>query len=404
MRRSSGRRGGTARVVGAIVRANLRRLSRDRTGLLFIVVAPLLLILLIGVASPGGEGSPGTPIGLVAPSDGEGPASRIVERLESDATLDVTRFDDVDAMAAAVRRRVQAAGVEIPSDLDERLRHGRDVEVRFHTDPSGLPPMRVRTAVTQAVVQVGATLRGARVVAERSGISTQAALRASDTLPIFGSVEVASQTVGAPRQAFPSGFAYAAPAYLVLFVFINTVVAAWGLPADRRRGLVRRAFAAPTRASSVLLGEGLYRLLVALLQAGLILGVGALLFGVTWGDPWAVTAIVSLFCLVSTGASLLVGSIASSEQQVTGIGPPLGIGLGMLGGCMWPLEIVGSTMQTIGHATPHAWAVDAFVRVVGAGAGVRDIATELGVLAAFAGGLIGVALVVFGRTLRSARG
>jgi ABC-2 type transport system permease protein len=241
-------------------------------------------------------------------------------------------------------------------------------------------------------------------VAERTGISIEAALAASESMPTFGSAEVTSETVGAAGRSLPSGFAYSAPAYLVLFVFINTLVAAWGLPADRARGLTRRAFAAPTFAAAVLLGEWLYRLMVALLQAGLIVVVGALLFGVDWGDPAAITAIVLLFALASTGASILLGSLARTPEQVTGIAPPLGIGLGMLGGCMWPLEIVGPTMRAIGHATPHAWAVGAFTEVVGAGAGLSDIATELGALAAFAAGFLAIALVVFARTLRSARG
>jgi ABC-2 type transport system permease protein len=383
--------------------ANLRRLSRDRTGLAFILVAPFLLILLIGVSLPA-SGPTGRPVGLVAPADPSGPAARLIERLEDAATLRITRFDDVDAMTGEVRRRVQAAGIEIPPDLSERLQAGKDAEIRFHTDPSGLPPLEVRTAVAQAVAQVGATLRSARVVAGRTGIPPAAALDASDAMPTFGATDVVSETVGTAGQNLPSGFAYSAPAYLVLFVFINTLVAAWGLPADRARGLTRRAFAAPTSAAAVLLGEELYRLVVALVQAGLIVVLGALLFGVDWGDPLAVAAIVLLFSLASTGAAILLGSLARTPEQVTGLAPPLGIGLGMLGGCMWPLEIVGPTMRAIGHATPHAWAVGAFMEVVGAGAGLADVAADLGVLAAFAAGFLAVALVAFGRTLRSARG
>ncbi len=391
-------------VIGALLVANLRRLARDRTGLIFILAVPFLLILLIGISTADGDGSAGRPVALVAPADPSGPAARLVALLEADPALRLTRFDDVEAMTAAVRRRVQAAGIEVPPELTTGSSDGADAEVRFHTDPSGMPPLEVRTAVAQAVAQVGASLRSARVVAQRTGISTAAALQAAESMPTFGATEVVSETVGAAGRTLPSGFAYSAPAYLVLFVFINTLVAAWGLPADRGRGLTRRAFAAPTSAAAVLLGEWLYRLVVALLQAGLIVVVGALLFGVDWGDPAAITAIVALFSLASTGAAILLGSLARTPEQVTAIAPPLGIGLGMLGGCMWPLEIVGPTMEAIGHATPHAWAVGAFSEVVGAGAGLADVATELGVLAAFAAGFLLLALAVFARTLRSARG
>ena len=44
-------------VIGALLVANLRRLARDRTGLIFILAVPFLLILLIGIATAGGVGS-----------------------------------------------------------------------------------------------------------------------------------------------------------------------------------------------------------------------------------------------------------------------------------------------------------------------------------------------------------
>lgn len=223
-------------------------------------------------------------------------------------------------------------------------------------------------------------------------------------MPNFAGSEVLSEVVGTAGQALPGGFDYTAPAYLVLFVFINTLVAGWGLPVNRALGLTRRAFVAPTRASAVLLGEWLYRLVVALLQAALIVLVGGVLFGVNWGDPWASAAIVTLFSLVSTGAAILLGSLCRSAEQVTALAPPIGIALGMLGGCMWPLEVVGPTMQAVGRATPHAWAVSAFTEVVGRGAGLADIVSELAVLAGFALVFLLVALWRFGRAVQRAGG
>lgn len=404
MTRHTPRRTAAPTVVGAVLAANLRRLARDRIGLAFIIAVPFLLILLIGLANPGGDGSVARPVGLVAPADASGPTARLVAALEADPTLRLTRFGDVDAMTAAVRRRVQAAGIEIPSDLASTLASGGRADVRFYVDPSGVPPLAIRTAVAQAVDEVGAGLRGARVVAERTGISVAAALDALDAVPTFGAPEVERETLGAAGRTLPGGFAYAAPAYLVLFMFINTLVAAWGLPADRASGLTRRTLAAPTTAAAVLVGEWLYRLVVALVQAALIVVVGAMAFGVAWGDPLAVAAIVLAFALASTGASILLGSLARTPEQVTAIAPPLGIALGMLGGCMWPLEIVGPTLRAIGHATPHAWAVGAFTDVVGAGAGLADIAPDLAAIMAFAVVLLGVALAVFARSVKSATG
>jgi ABC-2 type transport system permease protein len=56
----------------------------------------------------------------------------------------------------------------------------------------------------------------------------------------------------------------------------------------------------------------------------------------------------------------------------------------MLGGTMWPLEVVGDTMRTIGHLVPQAWIMDGFVTLIFDGGGVTDLGRELAVLASFA--------------------
>ena len=73
------------------------------------------------------------------------------------------------------------------------------------------------------------------------------------------------------------------------------------------------------------------------------------------------------------------------------IGPTAGIALAMLGGCMWPLSIVSSSMRAIGHITPQSWAVDAWTSLLSRHGSVVTILPDLGVLAAFAAVLLSFA-------------
>jgi ABC-2 type transport system permease protein len=138
---------------------------------------------------------------------------------------------------------------------------------------------------------------------------------------------------------------------------------------------------------------------VALLQSALILLVGALVFGVAWGNPFGVAALVLVFSLLATGAGLLIGSLASRPEQVPAIGIPVSMGLAMLGGCMWPLEVVPPALQTVGHLTPHAWAMDAWIALSFEGGGPSAIASDLLVLGATAAVLLALAAWRLRRTL-----
>jgi ABC-2 type transport system permease protein len=97
--------------------------------------------------------------------------------------------------------------------------------------------------------------------------------------------------------------------------------------------------------------------------------------------------LVVLFAMVATAVGLLVGAVSSGPDQASAIGVPVGIALAMLGGCMWPLEVVPPVMRTIGHLAPHAWAMDAWLTLIYDGGGLADVAVDLGVLALFAVGL-----------------
>jgi len=96
---------------------------------------------------------------------------------------------------------------------------------------------------------------------------------------------------------------------------------------------------------------------------------------------------------------VLVGSLLRTADQATSIGPPVGIALGMLGGCMWPLAIVPEPMRVVGHLFPHAWAMDAFIDLISRGAGLAGIVRQLAVLAAFAAALLALATWRLRRTL-----
>jgi ABC-2 type transport system permease protein len=152
----------------------------------------------------------------------------------------------------------------------------------------------------------------------------------------------------------------------------------------RRMGVLRRVVAGPIGARDVVIGVAAAWFLVSLIQSLLIVAVGALVFGVSWGDPLAAGVLVIVFSAVGAGAGLLVGSLGGNEDRVSAISPPAGIVLGALGGCMVPLEVFPESMLTVAKAVPHYWAMTAWQRLVFDGDGVGAIVTPLLVLLGFA--------------------
>jgi ABC-2 type transport system permease protein len=108
---------------------------------------------------------------------------------------------------------------------------------------------------------------------------------------------------------------------------------------------------------------------------------------------------VLTFCAVATGAAVLVGVALRTAGQAAAVGPPVGIVLGMLGGCMWPLEAVGDGLRTVGRLTPHAWAMDALLTLQTPDGGLDRVGTELAVLTAMAAALLALAIARYRRSI-----
>jgi ABC-2 type transport system permease protein len=372
--------------IWAIAAVTMRRFMRDRMTLFFTAALPLVLIFLIGTATSGFD-TDAFPVGIVSQGTG-GLTKDLRQALDKSRLVELKEYDDAESLAKDVRRGVVPAGVVIPLDYDNKLLAGRPVDVELLIDQTRAVPVSVRSAISQAVADQGAALQAAIFTSERTAKPVAATLpQARRTAELFRNTEigVTAKTVGSgdQEQDLAPGIGYQVPSNLVLFVFITSVAYSAILIQSRQLRVTQRMYATPTTARTIIAGEALARFGIAGYQALLIVIAGTLFFGIDFGDPLAATVLVVVFVGVGTSVSMLMGTIFSTPEQAGSIGPMLGIALGMLGGCMWPLEIVPEPMRQFGHLFPHAWAMDAWIELIGRGGGLSSIATNLAVLGGF---------------------
>jgi ABC-2 type transport system permease protein len=371
--------------VAAIWRLNLRRAVGDRRVLFVAAALPIMLILVIGFVS-GRDAR--APIGVVV-SDPGPIASRFLALLQESKSLQVHLESSVAAERDGVLRGTILSALVVPRGFDAAVRAGRPADLQVMARAGNTGAYVAQTAITGAFGVVSAEWSAARHLAVTEG-----------TTPTVEFSKVASTTDAAYRAAVarfdsdqPGPYSYTTPANLVLFVFLTLLVMSSGMVESRRMGLLRRMLASPTRTSVVVLGELLSTAVLGVMQGLGLLVVGRLLFGVRWGDPVGVLLVVVVVSAAAAGASVLLGTVARSQEQAVALGIVVAVALGMLGGCTWPLSGVGPLMRAVGHVAPQAWAMDAFVRLVFGHSGIAGILPDVGVLAAFAVVLLTVATV-----------
>ncbi|MXM64702.1 ABC transporter permease [Streptomyces sp. HUCO-GS316] len=386
----------------AVARATLLRVLRDRTALFFMVLLPVAIIVVIGVTVSGFDQFR---IGLVPPPRPGPVAGELTADLQDSPGLRTRTYDTAADATTALRRAELDAVVLVPSGLDADVRAGRSVTVRVLVEPSGSAGHGAVSSVSAVVAEHAARLQAARFAGDVTGGAFDDNLTlARGAEQAAAPIAVRSQTVNGQSDFLPLGYSYSTPTMLVLFVFINALAGGATIVQTRRTGVYARALAAPVSARTLVFGETVAYLLLALLQSVLIIGIGALAFDVAWGDPLAAGALVAVWALVGTGAGVLAGALFRTPEQVHAIGPAVGIGLGMLGGCMWPLALVPDWLRSAGHAVPHAWAVDAWTTLLSRGGDLPAILPDLAVLTAFAAGLVTLASLALRHRLTTSTG
>ena len=370
------------RAVRAIAGVELRRFLRDRSNIFFVFIFPLLLVLVIGVQF-GGEDD-----GRVSVAGGRSTLrTALVEALEADGVA-VT-----SAGAGTVREQVARGRTDVGVFLTDAATAaydagaGLEIEVLTGSQQGAQATTeRVRTAAARVVGE-----RGQVAALTAQGISPQraaAALTAASgtltppRLVVVDVDEVAQEFEGLGR------FDQGAMAETLLFVFLVSLAGSATLIQARRLGVLRRTLAAPVSAGQAILGQVMGRFAIAGFQGAYIMVATATLFGVSWGSVWLALVVLAAFSMVAAGAAMLIGSLLDNDGAASSAGVGVGLVLAALGGCMLPLELFPDTLQTVAHLTPHAWAYEALAEVQRHGAGIGDIAPQLAVLAAMAGGLL----------------
>jgi ABC-2 type transport system permease protein len=372
----------------AIGYSNIKRMLRERSNIFFVFIFPLAIILLIG-AQFGGGVDPA--LGVFQEDSGQISES-IADTLQATDGLDIVVYEQESTLVDAIERGYIQAGVILPAGMDSAAAAGEVVDIGFVARSSGLG-VQIQSVVEASVAEVMKPVGAAQYASIETGQSFESSFVLSSEL-VSQVPGIDLEVSAAGESVFPDTlgqFDLGASSQLVLFVFLTALAGSAALILSRRLGISERMLSTPTSIRTIVVGESVGRFGVALVQGIYIIILTLLMFRVNWGDPIAAILVLLVFAAVGAGAGVLMGATFSNDQQASGVGVILSIGLAALGGCMMPLDFYSDTLLTVAHLTPHAWANDAYAELVRRGGTTMDILPELGVLSLYAVVLLALA-------------
>jgi len=387
----------------AIAGLNLRQLFRDRSELMGVLLLPLVLTWVFGSAF--GSGAAQKLSVPVADLDNSTYSRAIVSAVD-DARSGIVADKVTPAEAyRRVREGEAPVAVVVPRGFGEDVEHGREATIETVRDPGSSNGQAVVELVTGAANRIAADAKAARVTATvlTSGNGGTYPANAPNFRELYAEADqfwspdppvgIVTKTVTAsatrafemkatPNTQYSMGFT-------VFFVLMVALSGAGGIIEERELGTLRRLLATPSTRGQIILGKVLGVASVAVFEAAVLVGFGALVFGVPWGSsPPAVVLTLGALVLASTGLGVMLSALMKTRSQLSALTPVVSTAMAMIGGCYWPLDITPPFMQAIALGTPTGWAMIALKNTVARGMGVEAVLVPVAVL-------LGMAVVFF---------
>ncbi len=366
---------GIARRITAVLRKELLQIRRDRITLGMIVMLPLVQLLLFGYAI--NTNVRHIPAALVDQSDSA--LGRVLaQAVTATQVVDfVEHHHDVAAAEqAVVSGRVRAALV-IPADVASRLVRSGAALNDLESPPAGTVP--TSRPVAQWIVDgsdtaIAGSIRSLRSMPLHELFDEQA----NRSIPTF---EVALYYNPEQRTVInivPGLVGIILTMTMILFTAIAIV-------RERERGNMEMLINTPVRPVELMLGKIIPYVLIGLIQAAIILGIGHLIFRVPIAGGLTVLAAVTLlFVGASLSLGLVLSTIARTQLQAMQLTVFILLPSILLSGFMFPYEAMPAFARHIAEALPATHFMRAIRAVVLRDATLADIRPDAVWLGIFA--------------------
>lgn len=337
----------TGKPLPKLLVASLKMLVRDRRTMIFALAVPILFTVIFGVQDFNGVDH--VKLTVVGPAHATSFARQITAGLEHDSAFRITTTADLDAAQNRLDKGKTEGVVVVPSAPHHPL------VVYYEPDASNLD--FADSSLNRFVD--AANLRLAGITSPQLRLSERA-VAASDT----------------------NYYDFLLPGLVAMAVMnLSIIGVAIGVTRFREQQILRRMLATPLAPSKFLVAQIATRLLMSLVQAGIILGLGVGAFGGhIHGDPVWIFLFVVLGNLVFVNIGFTIAGRAKNADSAQALSQLVTLPMLFLSGVFF--QTSGALAQVV-RVLPLSPLVTGMRKITLDGDSITKVGPQLGVLAAW---------------------
>lgn len=357
--------------IWGIMRAYQLRFFRDKVGMFFTFLFPMIFLLIFGTISSGNNMS--FNVAIINHSDSEF-AKGFIEGAASD---EMFKIDDSITNLDDAKEQMSRGELDSAIVLPESFGQPADDQ---------MPTGQLQVYYSPNAEQAGSTV-GAIMEQILDGINREM----GQPDPRFSVERVSTGKEGM------SSFDYTFSGLLGFTILGASIFGlANVMPAEKQRGSFRRLRAAPFRSSQLIIGNALHYLTLSLLSLLLMIIIGSAVFDFTMRGSWLQFGVfATLSSIMMIGFGLIIGGWARNENQAAPLTNLVAFPLMFLSGIFFPRFLFPEWLQGITGFVPLSPVIDGMRRIMTENANLLELGPELAMIGAWAVVLYAVTAKVF---------
>lgn len=349
------------RPVLTFAKIDIRRLFRDKVGIFFVFLFPLIFLLVFGGLFGRDDGEVSFNIALFNHSDSKF-AEEFAQQIEDNEIFTIKNDEvktEADAREEMSRGSVDAM-IILPAGFGDV---SPDTQL-----PGGQAEVIYDRGNEQAGVTLGSILDSIFTDINAGLVQTQT--------PFTLSVEpTATEGLTSLDFLFSGLLGFT---ILSLGVFGPTTV----FPRMKEKGILRRYHTTPIRPWQYFAGNVLSNSVIGLLAVAFMFAAAKIFFSVSMrGDYLSLAILVVLGTIVLFGVGLAAGGWAKNENQAAPLAQLIAFPMMFLSGVFFPRFLMPEWLQTISNIFPLTPLIDGLRLIVTEGRTILDLGAEVGLLA-----------------------
>lgn len=380
----------------AIVKLRMTQLKNDYKAILLMTGLAILLSFVFG-SSTGGSYKP---LVAIVDMDNTDTSIELVSRIKSETSYRFKSISYEEAKLEIESNKLKSA-IVINDGFEKTFRSGEALSVSLMSIENGVDIMNVEFMLKS---QISSVMRDYKIALEISSVMVQnkelqfekvfvgALSDIKESWDYKRPINVVSR-VGDGVLANYDSTMHSVLGFTIMFAAFTIVFSIAGIIEDKELGTWSRMMISPISKLSIIWQNMIVTILIGVFQVFIILTLSSVLFDVSYGSSvFAIFIMIVSFVFAISSMGFLIASIVKTQMQLSVTTPIILTSFAMLGGCMWPLEIVNSKFLIyLSYFVPHRWALEGLEGLVSKSWTLTDILGPVAILL-----IMGVSFMIIG--------